>query len=65
MPPAGRCNSKGAGLTTSAETFRRANLRFVLSHPAPFIAFGFGIGLIQGTVQGANGAVMATADFAA
>lgn len=33
-------------MTTSADTFRRANLRFVLSHPAPFIAFGFGVGLI-------------------
>ena len=30
---------------TSAETYGRPSLRFVFSHPAHFIAFGFGIGL--------------------
>ena len=30
---------------TSAESYRRPTLRFVFSHPAHFIAFGFGIGL--------------------
>ena len=33
------------GLTTSADYFHRANTRFVFSHPAPLIAFGFGVGL--------------------
>jgi len=31
---------------TSADVFGRPSLRFVLSHPAHFIAFGFGVGLI-------------------
>ena len=30
---------------TSAETYGRPSLRFVFSHPAHFIAFGFGVGL--------------------
>ncbi|HEX4984844.1 MAG TPA: phosphatidylglycerophosphatase A [Burkholderiales bacterium] len=34
-------------MTTSAEVFARPSLRFVLSHPAPFVAFGFGVGLIR------------------
>ena len=33
-------------LTTSADAFGRPSLRFVISHPAHFLAFGFGIGLI-------------------
>lgn len=32
-------------MITSAEIPRRASARFVLSHPAHFIAFGFGVGL--------------------
>lgn len=32
-------------MTTSAENYGRASVRFVFSHPAHFIAFGFGIGL--------------------
>ncbi len=30
---------------TSAEAYGRPSLRFVVSHPAHFIAFGFGVGL--------------------
>ena len=30
---------------TSAESYGRPSLRFVVSHPAHFIAFGFGVGL--------------------
>ncbi len=30
---------------TSAEVYGRPSLRFVVSHPAHFIAFGFGVGL--------------------
>lgn len=33
-------------MTTSPEA-RRPTLRFVLSHPAHFLAFGFGVGLIR------------------
>ena len=32
-------------MTISAEPYGRASVRFVFSHPAHFIAFGFGIGL--------------------
>ena len=32
-------------LITSAEAYGRPSLRFVVSHPAHFIAFGFGVGL--------------------
>lgn len=32
-------------MTTSAEIYGRPSLRFVLAHPAHFIAFGFGAGL--------------------
>lgn len=32
-------------MTISAEPYGRASVRFVYSHPAHFIAFGFGIGL--------------------
>ena len=32
-------------MTTSADSFGRASVRFVISHPAHFIAFGFGVGL--------------------
>ncbi len=34
----------GASIT-SAEAYGRPSLRFVVSHPAHFIAFGFGVGL--------------------
>ena len=33
-------------MTTSADIIGRPSARFVFSHPAPLIAFGFGIGLI-------------------
>jgi len=33
-------------LTISADAFGRPSFRFVVSHPAHFLAFGFGIGLI-------------------
>ena len=32
-------------MTTSIETYGRPSLRFLLSHPAHFVAFGFGAGL--------------------
>lgn len=32
-------------MTISAEVQAQASARFVFSHPAPFIAFGFGVGL--------------------
>jgi len=32
-------------LTISADSFGRPSARFVFTHPAPFIAFGFGVGL--------------------
>ena len=32
-------------MTISAESSGRASVRFVYSHPAPFLAFGFGVGL--------------------
>ena len=63
MQPAAKCTSSKRVSTISARLIARPDLRFLLRHPAHFVALGFGVGLVP-FAPGTFGTLLAVPLFA-